>query len=82
LDENLRLIGKPGLCGRPIGRVVARNRLLTADMRQIRQLSLSAVVSHSYVADTVRAAFLRSGVMDGSNEVPITPAREHFNPTR
>ena len=44
LDENLRLIRKPGLCGGPIGRVVARNRLLTADTQQSRPLSLSGVV--------------------------------------
>jgi hypothetical protein len=32
LDENLRLIRKSKLCGRPIGRVATRDRLLTADM--------------------------------------------------
>src|ERR1700736_371564 len=44
LDENLRLIGKPGLCGWRIGRGVARDRLLTADTQQSRPLSLSGVV--------------------------------------
>jgi hypothetical protein len=80
LDENLRLIGKPSLCGRPIGRVVARNRLLTPIRSKAGRCLCRALLKYHSGVSTGGAGALRPGTSRKLIVLSAWPAFPHLSP--